>query len=262
MEVYIGPYISIKYEQKISRLISTWTSSPPNDLAYRKELTEHLHIAEDIKPCQILWLLESLVFKVDDVTKKWVDENISAPIFRAGFVGKNQDGFDQVAFVVGKDVLAYIEVMDLFQENSSIGFVPKYFATEKEAANWLNEDSKEKDGETDNQSLSVTFKGTDDNGKVVFEFKDQASKFDSTVHLFKTIIEQNHFMKNNIGKYSSLTKREKETLKFIIIGYTNQQMSEEMNVSPHTIRTHRNRIWKKLDITQIRDCLKYKCFFN
>jgi len=152
--------------------------------------------------------------------------------------------------------------MDLFQENSSIGFVPKYFATEKEAANWLNEDSKEKDGETDNQSLSVTFKGTDDNGKVVFEFKDQASKFDSTVHLFKSIIEQNHFMKNNVDKYSSLTKREKETLKFIVIGYTNQQISEEMNVSPHTIRTHRNRIWKKLDITQIRDCLKYECFFN
>jgi hypothetical protein len=262
MEVYIGPYLSIKYEQQNSRLISTWKSSPPNDLAYRKELKEHLQIAEDIKPCQILWLLETLDYKVDDVTKTWVDENVSAPIFRSGFVGKNQEGFDQVAFVVGKDVLAYIDVMDMFQENSSIGFVPMYFATENEAVNWLNEDSKEKDGETDNQSFSVSFKGIDDNEKVVFEFKDQASKFDSTVHLFKTIIKQNYFMKNNVDKYSSLTKREKETLKFLVIGYTNQQISEEMNVSPHTIRTHRNRIWKKLDITQMRDCLKYECFFN
>ena len=262
MEVYKGPYLVINHEQANSRLISTWRSSPPNDLAYRKELIEHLHIATNRKPSQIVWLLENLTFKVGEPTKKWADENISEPIFRAGFVGKNKDNFDQVALVVGKDVLAYIEVMDIFQENSSIGFVPKYFATEKEAANWLNEDSKEKDGETDNQSLSVTFKGTDDNGKVVFEYKDQASKFDSTVHLFKTIIEQNHFMKNNVDKYSSLTKREKETLKFIVIGYTNQQISEEMNISPHTIRTHRNRIWKKLDITQIRDCLKYKCFFN
>jgi hypothetical protein len=178
-------------------------------------------------------------------------------------VCKNQDGLDQVAFVVGKDVLAYIDVIDMFQESSSIGFVPKYFATENEAVNWLNEDSKEKkDVETYNQSFSVSFKGIDDNEKVVFEFKDQASKFDSTVHLFKTIIEQNHFMKNNIDKYSSLTKREKETLKFLLIGFTNQQISEEMYVSQHTIRTHRNRIWKKLDITQIRDCLKYECFFN
>ena len=260
--VYIGPYLTIKYEEETSRLISTWKSNPPNDLAYRKELLEHLNIAENIKPCQIMWLLENLAFKVDDVTKKWVDENISEPIFRAGFVGKNHDGFDQVAFVVGKDVLAYIEVMDIFQENSSIGFVPKYFATENEAANWLNEESKEKDRKTENQSLSVTFKGIDDNGKVVFEYKDQASKFDSTVNLFKTIIEQNHFMKNNVDKYSSLTKREKETLKFIVFGYTNLQISVKMNVSLHTIRTHRNRIWKKLGITQIRDCLKYECFFN
>ena len=260
--VYIGPYLAIKYEQESSRLVSTWKSNPPNDLAYRKELIEHLHIAKNIKPCQIMWVLENLAFKVDDVTKKWVDKNISEPIFSAGFVGKNHDGFDQVAFVVGKDVLAYIEVMDIFQDNPSHGFVPKYFATETEAENWLNEESIEKDGKTDNQSVSVTFKGIDDNGKVVFEVKDQASRFGSTVNLFKTIVEQNHFMKNNVNIYSSLTKREKETLKFIVFGYTNQQISVEMNVSLHTIRTHRNRIWKKLGITHIRDCLKYECFFS
>tara|TARA_B110000240_G_scaffold190859_1_gene232607 strand:+ start:723 stop:1088 length:366 start_codon:yes stop_codon:yes gene_type:complete len=71
-----------------SRLISTWKSSPSNDLACRKELIEHLHIAENIKPSQIIWLLENLTFKVSDVTKKWVDENISKPIFKAGFIAK------------------------------------------------------------------------------------------------------------------------------------------------------------------------------
>ena len=261
MEVYLGPYLAIKFEEKTSRLISTWKSNPPNDLAYRKELIEHLHIAKNIKPCQIIWLLENLAFKVDDVTKQWVDENISEPIFRAGFVGKNRDGFDQVAFVVGKDVLAYLEIMNIFQENSSIGFVPKYFATEKEAINWLNEESEDKDGKADNHSLSVNFKGIDDNGKVVFEFKAQASKFNSTVNLFKTIVEQNSFMKNNVDKYSSLTKREKETLKFIVIGYPNQKIAVEMNISLHTIRTHRNRIWKKLNVTQVAECLSYQYFF-
>ena len=262
MEVYKGPYLVINHEQANSRLISTWKSSPPNDLAYRKELIEHLHIATNRKPSQIVWLLENLTFKVGEPTKKWADENISEPIFRAGFVGKNKDNFDQVALVVGKDVLAYIEVMDIFQENPSIGFVPTCFATEKEAVNWLNAESKEKDEETDNQSLLVTFKGIDDNGKVVFEYKDQASKFDSTVHLFKTIIEQNHFMKNNVDKYSSLTKRENETLKFIINGYDNKQIAEKMQISPHTIRTHRNRIWHKLEIKNLIECLKYAFFFN
>ena len=52
-------------------------------------------------------------------------------------------------------------------------------------------------------------------------------------------------------KYSSLTPREKEVLKFIIKGHTNKQISEKMYVSHHTVRTHRNRIWKKLVIKQI-----------
>ena len=79
-------------------------------------MIKHLYIVEEIKPAQVLWLLEKLTFKVDDATKIWVDENISKPIFKAGIIAKRQDGFDQDAFVVGHDVLAYIEVMDIFNE--------------------------------------------------------------------------------------------------------------------------------------------------
>ena len=77
MEVYNGPHLCIKHEEANSRLICTWKSCPLNDLAYRKELIEHLHIAENIKPSQIMWLLKNLTFKPSDVTKKWVDENLS-----------------------------------------------------------------------------------------------------------------------------------------------------------------------------------------
>ena len=262
MEVYNGSHLIITYEKGCSRLISTWKSSPHNDLEYRKELIEHLNIAQKIKPSQIIWLLESLTFKVGDVTKKWVDENISAPILRAGFVGKNQDGFDQVVFIVGKDVLAYIEIMDIFKENTSNSFKPKIFATEIESIKWLSQDVNTKDSKSKEQKLAITFKGTDDDGKVVFELRQQATNFDGTINLFKIILEQNQFMRNNVEKYSSLTPREKETLKYIIKGCTNNQISEKMHVSPHTIRTHRNRIWQKLEIKHFRDCLKYESFFN
>jgi FixJ family two-component response regulator len=73
---------------------------------------------------------------------------------------------------------------------------------------------------------------------------------------------QNNFLENNIEKYYSLTSREKEALKFIIKGHTNKQISETMNISQHTSRNHRNRIWQKLEIKYFRDCLKYECFFN
>ena len=262
MEIYNGPHLLVKHEEANSRLICSWKSSPLNDLDYRKELIEHLHIAMKIKPSQIMWLLKNLTFKPSDVTKKWVDENISKPIFKAGFIAKNQDSFDQVAFVVGQDVLAYIEVMGIFNENSTSGFNPKYFAKETEARNWLNEKFNTKDTKEENQNLEITIKGTDDSGKAVFELREQAANFDGTINSFKTIIEQNRFIRNNIEKYSSLSPREKEVLKFIIKGHTNNQISEKMYVSHHTIRTHRNRIWNKLEINHFRDCLKYKCFFN
>ena len=262
MEIYNGPHLFIKHEETNSRLICTWKSSPLNDLTYRKELIEHLHIAQNIKPSQVMWLLESLTFKVGDVTKKWIDENISKPIFKAEFIAKNQDGFDQVAFVVGLDVLAYIETMGIFNENSTSGFNPKYFATETEARNWLNEKVNTTDTKAENQNLEITFKGTDDSGKAVFEYREQSSKFDSTINSFKAIIKQNHFMRNNVAKYYSLTPREKEVLKFLIKGYTNKQISDKIHVSHHTIRTHRNRIWKKLDVTQVSECLSYQCFFD
>ena len=261
MEVYNGPHLCIKHEEANSRLICTWKSSPLNDLAYREELIEHLHIAENIKPSQIIWLLKNITFKPSDVTKKWVCENISKPIFKAGFMTKNQDGFDQVAFVVGQDVLAYLETMAIFERNLASGFNPKYFATETDARNWLNEKFNITDIKDQNQNLAITFKGIDDNGEVVFELREKATNFDGTINLFKTILEQNLFVRNNGEKYYSLTPREKETLKFIIQGYTNKQISEKMYVSCNTIRTHRNRIWKKLNVTQVSECLRYQYFF-
>ena len=109
MEVYKGPHLVINHEQANSRLISTWKSSPPNDLAYRKELIQHLYIVQEIKPAQVMWLMENLTFKIDDATKIWADENISKPIFKSGFIAKRQDGFHQVAIIVGHDVLATLK---------------------------------------------------------------------------------------------------------------------------------------------------------
>ena len=260
MEIYNGPHLLIKHEEKNSRLVNTWKSSPPDDATYRKELIEHLHTVKKIKPSQVLWLLNNLKFKASDDTKKWVDENISIPIFKAGFITKSQDGLDQVAFVVGQDVLAYIEVMDIFNEHSTSGFKPKYFATETEARNWLNGKLNTKDNKGKGSNVAITFKGINDNGN--YEFIGEVSNFSYAINDLKTIIEQYHFMRNNVEKYSSLTPREKETLKLIIKGNTNEHISDKMYISFNTVRTHRNRIWQKLEIKHFQDCLKYKCFFN
>ena len=45
-----------------------------------------------------------------------------------------------------------------------------------------------------------------------------------------------------------LTEREKELLKLLAKGYSTQRAADEMNLSPHTIHTHRKNIIKKLNI--------------
>ena len=258
MEVYNGPHLIMRHEKENSRLICTWKSSPPNDVAYREELIEYLKISMKIKPCQMIWFLDKKTFKPTVATKKWVDKSILNPIFKAGFVKRRADGYDQLAFVFGQDVSVLIQGI----ESPSAGFNPKYFTNEVEAIKWLSKESKAIDYKTINQKLDIIFKGIDDNGKVVFEFKEDASKFDGVVNVLKSILDQNNFMKNNIDKYSSLTKREKETLKLIVKGDTNFQIAEKMDVSSNTIRTHRNRVWQKLEIKHLIDCFKYACFFN
>ena len=258
MKVYNSPHLIIEYEKENSRLINTWKSNPHNDVAYREELIEYLDISKKIKPSQMIWILDKKTFKPNLATKKWVDEVILNPIFKSGFVKRRADGYDQLAFVFGQDFSVLLQGV----ENPYTGFNPKYFATEIEAINWLSNESKAIDYKNVHQNLDITYKGIDDNGKIVFELKEDASKFDGTINLFKTIIEQHHFIKKNIDKYSCLTKREKETLKFIINGDDNKQISEKMFISSNTVRTHRNRIWKKLEIQNLRECLKYVCFFN
>ena len=163
-----------------------------------------------------------------------------------------------MAFVFGQDVSVLMQGV----ENPYTGFNPKYFPNETGAINWLSRKSNILDHKTFNENLDITFKGIDDYGKVVFEIKEEMAKFDGIINLFKNMVEQHKFMKNNIDKFSNLTKRETEVLKFIIMGDNNKQIADKMHVSPNTIRSHRNRIWRKLEIKHLKDCFKYTCFFN
>ena len=63
-------------------------------------------------------------------------------------------------------------------------------------------------------------------------------------------------------KFQTLTQKEKQILQHIISGKVNKEISELLHISIHTVRTHRNRIWKKLDIKHFKDCLKYQLMYN
>jgi len=260
MKIYNGPHLFISYEEGSHRFVNYWKSDPPSINVFKTEMLEYLHALEMRNPSQILWLQQDFSFHINDELKSWIDETISKRRYEAGFIGKRQDGFDQIAFVVGKDVMAHIEVMDIFKEKKAGVFNPRHFATEDEARNWLNGEINNLENQS--QELKIRYKGLDSDGKAIIELIDHPSKISNTIQSINTILSENQFIKDNINKFSLLTPRERQILTLIINGKTNGQISDDLNVSIHTIRTHRNRIWKKLEIKHFKDCLKYNFFLT
>lgn len=57
--------------------------------------------------------------------------------------------------------------------------------------------------------------------------------------------------------YDELTSREKDTLKLIADGYTNQEIADHLIISVKTVETHRAHILKKLELHTRADLVKY-----
>ena len=62
---------------------------------------------------------------------------------------------------------------------------------------------------------------------------------------------------NNQSLQESLTAREKDVLKLIVQGYTNNQMSVELGISVRTVEGHRANLTDKLGINSRVDLMRY-----
>ena len=49
--------------------------------------------------------------------------------------------------------------------------------------------------------------------------------------------------------HDSVTNRERDIIRLLILDKTSKEISEKLNISSHTVDTHRRNILKKLDIT-------------
>ncbi|HEX8997906.1 MAG TPA: response regulator transcription factor, partial [Ktedonobacterales bacterium] len=57
--------------------------------------------------------------------------------------------------------------------------------------------------------------------------------------------------------YSALTEREREILKLVAEGLTNNQIAERLFISPKTVDTHRTHIMDKLNLHSRAELVKY-----
>ncbi|MBI2859608.1 MAG: response regulator transcription factor [Chloroflexi bacterium] len=59
------------------------------------------------------------------------------------------------------------------------------------------------------------------------------------------------------GAYGELSRREREVLKYVAEGQTNQEIGRALYLSPNTVQTYRSRIMEKLGLHNRSDLIRY-----
>jgi two-component system response regulator NreC len=59
------------------------------------------------------------------------------------------------------------------------------------------------------------------------------------------------------SSYDGLTAREREVLKLIAEGHTNQEIADKLVISPSTVQTHRTRIMQRLNLHNRAELIRY-----
>jgi DNA-binding NarL/FixJ family response regulator len=58
-------------------------------------------------------------------------------------------------------------------------------------------------------------------------------------------------------RYESLSPREREVLRFVALGYTNQEIADRLSISVKTIETYRARLMEKLNLKSRSALVRY-----
>lgn len=87
-------------------------------------------------------------------------------------------------------------------------------------------------------------------------------QLDEVANKLQRVIEENEFMKKNWQRFSSLTKREKEILALLALGYSTPMIADKLFLSPETVKTHRKNLKRKLEAKTLRDLMKYARAFD
>lgn len=78
----------------------------------------------------------------------------------------------------------------------------------------------------------------------------------------KRAIELERFKIENKDIFSNLSKTEIKVMTLLAQGHKRMEIGEMLFISPNTVRTHRNNIYKKLSISRFADLILFSRAFD
>lgn len=248
MELYTSEYLSIIQEDKT--LIQKWTNKVLVAEDYKKELQNFRLIFDKVKPENLLWDTQACRLILPESLNEWTGDTILLPLY--------QKGIRQLIVNVPDDLSVHLSIIKTLDKARSI-LQPIYFSNYHEASNY----AQQKEIQTPSVSSSIIqYKQDKDKAFYNLNLKVVPNDLPKILTYVNQMAIDNEFIKSHEAHYFSLTVRELEILKAIVLGNTNKEIATKYFIEESTVKTHRKQIKKKLYITSIYDLYQYARCFN
>ncbi|MCO6163928.1 response regulator transcription factor [Flavobacterium sp. NRK F7] len=97
---------------------------------------------------------------------------------------------------------------------------------------------------------------------LVLTLAQPVSELTSVVNRLDKLMEEHLFLKESLHKFSLISEREKQVLKLLALGKTNDEIAKTLFISINTAKTHRKKIKEKLKAETTIELHKYASAFR
>ncbi len=213
----------------------------------RDQIISEINAASSFIPGVII-VHDAVTFKVVYMSQKGLD------ILQINMSDLESMGVDYFfTYFNEEDVNVYLpKFVDLIQRNimeEEISFFQQVRSGINEPWEWYLSATRLVHRENNLPSLSLTI------AQPVNDLKNIANKLDR-------LMEEHLFLKQNMKRFSILSIREKEILKLLANGKTNEEIANLLFISTNTAKTHRRNIKAKLEANHTIDLHKYASAFD
>ncbi len=191
-------------------------------------------------------IIDDIQGSTPDMLQMWGYETFSALDGKQGIneLDKNYDKYDLVLLDVMMPVMDGYSVLKHIRNSSKYKDIPVIMLTA------VDDDYKEVTG---------LKSGADDYIVKPFVFPNLLARIEA-------LLRRSVYKKDDIKKgeaISELTQREKEILKFVCLGDSNQKIAEKLFIREITVKTHLNNIYRKLEVdNRVQAAILAHEFFN
>jgi len=177
--IYNDNYLKIDYSSNYKRFQCFWNHSP-DEINFKKSLLVYKSFLKKFHPKQALWIQKNFKFIIGKKLRDWVEANIN--------IYQKKYGIEKFAFVVCRDLLVHLAVLNSFEEVNSV-IRPRHFVSKADAIKWLD-GAKINNDVLDVLDWEVQFENADENDNVYLRIKQSGQNILETLNMIKHLISK------------------------------------------------------------------------